>query len=342
MTDFHSVGYALLIAAGLRMGDMTGVIVLHGVILAAITVTAVGLMRRVDARPWLGLLAGLVVALNPILVANVTKISDNNLATLLLLLLVLTLVRARDGALSRFAIVPVSLLFAAVLLVRPNMALLFLPILWFSVRQSAAVVAAVAIAMTVNASTTGHWRVSDPFYVAYAFNNGNNPHALETVRSGVSAESTTAETLEDAGIDQRALTSVEATRLYWSAGFAFIRDHPGDYLVLRAAKLASLFAPYFRRGRAGLMKIAGDAGAIVMALPILIWTALRVWRRRAWTWSSGLMAAVVLPLYVLPFFLINAEPRYRWPMDVVLMLESLNAAISWPLRTSSVSPTTTG
>lgn len=323
ITDFHSAGYSLLIAAALRAGDMTGVFILHAAILAGAAATAVVLMRHVIDRPWAAALAGLAVALNPILVANVTKISDNNLAALLLLLLVLVLVRARDRALGRIAIVPVSLLFAVVLLVRPNMALLFVPILWFSVRQSAAVLAAAAIAMTVNAWTTGHWRMSDPFYAAYAFSNGNNPHALETINGGVSAESTTAETLEDAGIDERTLTRGEATRLYWRTGVAFIRDHPGDYLVLRAAKLAHFFAPYFRRGRTGVVGAVADAGSVVLALPIAIWTVLRLRRRRTWTWTSGLMAVIVLPLYVLPFFLINAEPRYRWPVDVVLVLESI-------------------
>lgn len=298
-------------------------IVLHTAILLGAAVTAVLLMRRVDSRPWLGAVAGLAVALNPILVANVTKISDNNLATLLLLLLVLVVLHARDRASSIGAMFQTTLLFAAVLLVRPNMALLFLPILWFSIRRSAAVLAAVAIAMTVNAWSTGHWRVSDPFYVAYAFSNGNNPHALETVRSGVSAESTTAETLEDAGVDQRMLTKEESTRLFWRTSIAFIRDHPGDYVTLRAAKLASFFAPYFRRGRSGLMRTAAGWGAIGMALPIVVWIFLRIWRRHGWTWSSGLMAAIVVPLYMAPFLLINAEARYRWPLDVVLILESL-------------------
>ena len=351
ITDFHSVGYSLLIAAALRVGDMTGVMVLHALILVSTSVMAAALMRLVDDRPWISALAGLAVALNPILVVNVTKISDNNLATLLLVLIAFVLVRARDRALRSPAIIPITLLFAAVLLVRPNMALLFLPILWFSRRQIAAIAGAAAIAMSINAWTTGHWRLSDPFYIAYAFSNGNNPHAFETVGGGVSAESTTAETLEDAGVEQRQLSKDEATRLFWSTSVTFIREHPGDYLALRGAKLADFFAPYFRRGRSGLMKVVADTGALFMAMPIVVWTALRFWRRRSWTWTAGLMAAVVLPLYVLPFFLINAEARYRWPLDVLLILESLalvatraslNAAISSPLRTSSVSPTITG
>jgi hypothetical protein len=324
MTDFHSVGYSLLIAAALRIGSMHGVLVLHAVILSGTAAAAVVLMRRIDDRPWVVALAGASIALNPILVANVTKISDNNLATLLLVLLVLALVRARNRMLNAGATLPLTLLFAATLLVRPNMALMFLPILWFSRRQLIAVVAAVAIAIAVNAWTTGrHWRVSDPFYVAYAFNNGNNPHAIETVRSGVSAESTSAETLEDAGIDQRTLTKDEATRLFWHTSLAFIRDHPADYLTLRLYKLVHFFAPYFRRGPSDFPKIVADAGAIVMALPVAIWSALRVWRRRSWTWTSGLLTPIVLVLYVLPFALINAEPRYRWPLDVLLVLESI-------------------
>jgi len=336
ITDFHSVGYSLLIAASLRMGGLNGVVALHGVIVASTAAAAVILMRRVDNRPWVGAVAGLSVALNPILVANVTKISDNNLTTLLLLLVVIALVRAHDHALAPRSTISLALLFAAVLLVRPNMSLLFLPIVWFSRRQVAAVLAAVAITMAVNAWATGHWRISDPFYAAYAFNNGNNPHALETVRDGVSAESTTAETLEDAGIDQRMLTNEQARQLFWRTAFAFIRDHPADYITLRAAKLAAFFTPYFRSGRTGLMKIAADAGAIVMSLPVVVWISLRVWRRRAWTWSSGFMAAIVLPLYVLPFFLINAEARYRWPVDVVLILESI-ALVALP-RISAPAP----
>src|SRR4029079_14471662 len=123
-----------------------------------------------------------------------------------------------------------------------------------------AVVAAVAIAMAVNAWTTGHWRVTDPFYAAYAFNNGNNSHAVETVRSGVSAESTSAETLEDDGIDQRTLTKDEATRLFWHTSLVFIRDHPADYLTLRLYKLVHFFSPYFRRGPSDFTKMVGDAG----------------------------------------------------------------------------------
>src|SRR5204862_8163095 len=92
---------------------------------------------------------------------------------------------------------------------------------------------------------------------------------------------------------------------------------------LRAAKLADFFAPYLRHGRAGTMGSVADGVAIVLALPIAIWTALRLARRRLWTWTSGLMAIIVVPLYVLPFFLINAEPRYRWPVDVILILESI-------------------
>ena len=331
ITDFHSVGYSLLIAAALRVAGMNGVIVLHAAILVSIAAAAVVLMRRIDDRPWVGLLAGGSIALNPILVANVTKISDNNLATLLLVLLVVALVRARDRTLGAGTVLPLTVLFAATLLVRPNLALLFVPILWFSRRTLPAATAAIAIVIGVNAWATGHWRVSDPFYAAYAFNNGNNPHAFETIRGGVSAEATSAKTLSDVGIDQRSLTNDEATRLFWRTSLAFIRDHPADYVTLRVEKLVSFFSPYIRGGPSAFPKLASEAGAIVMALPIAIWTALRVWRRRSWTWTSGLLAPIVLPLYVLPFFLINAEPRYRWPLDVVLVLESIALMAARPV-----------
>jgi hypothetical protein len=85
----------------------------------------------------------------------------------------------------------------------------------------------------------------------------------------------------------------------------------------------NFFRPYYRRGERGAMAWAATLVQTLAALPVVVWGVLR-WRARGRVrWHDGLMAVVLLPLFALPFVLTNVEPRYRWPLDVVLLLESV-------------------
>jgi hypothetical protein len=334
MTDHHAVGYPLLLVVGLAFGGLAGVLWLHAAMLVAIAAVAFRLLRALGLGPVQSLAGALPVALHPLLVVNVTKISDNNLSVLLLLMFAGFLTRTRQAPL-RFRDVPLTAcFFGALLLVRPNLALLFGlgPLVAWSHRERArvafgpwvtAVAAAFAITLGVNASVQGRWQVSDPYYVAYTFHNGNNPLAAEYMLRDTIGEYSTYRVLDDEGIPYADIEKPALTPVFWRLSVEFIREHPGAYLELLGVKLMNFFRPYYRGGDAGRL---GGVAAVVQtaaALPILVWAVFR-WRARARVpWDAGLLAAAILPLYVLPFVVFNAEPRYRWPLDALLILESV-------------------
>jgi hypothetical protein len=344
ITDHHAPGYALLLAAALHAGGLAGVLTLHALVLAAATGMAWRVVRAAGLPPLACLGGALTVALNPILVANVTKISDTDLSVLLLLAVVAGLMRVRDTGLRWGHAVPAATLGAVVLLVRPNLALLAPVALWLGLRGRdaggrttaasvwvASVVLSAGIALSVNAAVTGAWRLSDPYYLAYTFHNGTNPRAAEHILRDTIGEYSTYRALEDEGIEYARLSKEELTPIYWRLGVEFVTQHPWRYAGLLGAKALNFFRPYLRPGRDGPAAIVATVVEVVLALPVVVWGVLR-WRARGAVPGTGLLlAAVVLPLYVLPFVLINSEPRYRWPIDTLLVLESVVLLhTAWP------------
>jgi hypothetical protein len=342
ITDYHAIGYPLLLAGALAAGGPAAVLVLHAAILAAIAGAAAEILRTSGLGPRGQLAGALAVTLHPLLVVNVTKISDTNLTALLLLLFVLVLLRGRRDGLSPAATAASALLFTALLLVRPNLALLCPLVPLLAARggaaprpgravglAAAAGGVAVLAAMGVNAAVTGPWRLADAHYAAYTFHNGTNPHAARHILRDTIGEYSTYRALEDEGIDAATTPRTELTDIYWRLGGEFIRDRPLDYAALLSVKVVNFFRPYYREGGRDRFGWVATAVQTAAALPVVVWAVLRWRARRRMRWRDGLLGLVVLPLYALPFVLTNTEPRYRWPLDVVLMLEALVIAVRY-------------
>lgn len=333
MTDHHAVGYPLLLVVGLASGGLAGVLWLHAAVLVAMAGLAFRLLRALGLGPVWSLAGALPVALHPLFVVNVTKISDNNVSVLLLLLLAGLLVRTRRCSL-RWRDVPwTAAFFGALLLVRPNLALLFGlgPLVAWSQRAGGrvafgpwltAVAGAFLLTLGVNAAVQGRWQLSDPYYVAYTFHNGNNPRAAEHMLRHTIGEYSTYRALEDEGIPYVDVEKQSLTPVFWRLSAEFIREHPGAYLQVLGVKLLNVFRPNYVGGDRGRLSGLVTVVQTLAALPILVWAVLRWRTRKAVPWHAGLLAVAILPLYVLPFVVFNAEPRYRWPLDALLILES--------------------
>jgi hypothetical protein len=336
IVDHHSPGYMLLLALAITVSGTHGILILHGILFVLVCATALRILRALELPPAICALGVLPVALHPTLVINITRISDNNISVLLLLCFVWMLLWVRKRGLGWRGVAAGGLLCGAILLIRPNLLTVVAAgvvatwrhdgRLWPAISRWIAIVAIAAIgALVTTYWCRGVWQLSDPFYAAYTFHNGTNPRAARAFLYETTGEYSTFAALKDEGIhDLYALSKDEGRRVLLRSSWRFIREHPLDYAALLVVKGFNFFRPDYRRvntGDFGPWLIVGGMQS-VMALPVVVWLALKWRTRHLVRWDEGLYASLLLPLYVLPFVALYAEPRYRWPVDILLLLES--------------------
>ncbi len=336
ISDHHSPGYMLFLALALKTFGAAGILLFQAGLFVVLCAIAFAVLRQLHLAPVLCWLGTLPVMLHPTLVVNITRISDNNLTVVLLLCLVSMLLRIKKSGFGWSTTLAGGLVCVAMLLVRPNMISL-LPVgmfitwhdhraLWTTVvRWTVILVVGVLGALVVNHASKGVWQVSDPYYVAYTLHNGTNPRSAETLLRETTGEYSTFEALEDEGIlDLQAFSKDQQTELLLSLSWRFVRDNPFAYGALLGTKILNFFRPDYRRINSGGFGPSLVIGCIqtLLATPALIWMVLRLRTRRHIRWDAGLYGVLLLPMYLLPFVLTYSEPRYRWPIDVLLLLEA--------------------
>ncbi len=284
--------------------------------------------RKAGAGPRNAIFAALATALYPQLILSVTKVWDVELAVLLLALLLLcTLSILRDG------IGPWTGLMAGAVIglssaQRPNMLFLFaLPLYFVLVARaswprklvSLATGCGVAALLLFGINTLAHGSFFLEQNGAYNLVQGHNEFARETMLQNLNSEPTIVLIMQADGLDPTHIdeSDPKLQKYFKQRAIAYIRTHPGEEVKIAVVKFWTVFRPNTRvHGGVGAAALAIVAVSLIFPawLILLILRAARTGLDRLdWTFVAAFI------LYVLPFIITCADPRYQIAIEVCLL-----------------------
>lgn len=352
---FTPLGYPLFAGPAFRLAGNHGIIALQVALQIAIAGVCFLILRELGLPSTWSAIGSLPVALHPDLLASIVKIWDVPLSTFLLLLVVFLCLRVHNRPATRFLPIAIGIgaALAAAVFCRPNYIIL-LPIVFISfysrrsslpVRSLAghlAVCVAVACGVFALLGTASYGRPFFPRNGPYNLYAGQNPHTMSALLHKLNAEdSITTDFLEkhpgilDTGSNADLhLYAASLAPYYNHQAILFGLHHPGAEFKLILVKLFTLFRPdtkvHSLRSASGMVKA-------VLALPIVIFLlALLLPGRPSFSFDDKLLFATEV-LYVLPFLITNSDPRFRIPLDAVLLLHAVSLVYRRRIRSLAVS-----
>lgn len=329
---FTPLAYPLFLGPAYRLAGDHGIIVLQIALQIAIATLCFLILRRLGLSSRWSAIGSLPVALHPDLLVSVVKIWDVPLSTFLLLLLVYLCLRLHQQSTDRLSWVTVALSFAlaAGLFCRPNYILL-LPVIFFSFygrRSSQSLrfiignfVASLVIACAVFAllGVAGHGKPFIPQNGPYNLYAGNNPHTLDALLTHLNAESSLTTSYLELHPDatDADLHSISLKHFYTHHAMRFALGHPGAELELVAVKFFTLFRPDTKVHR--LVSVPGIMKGVLALPAVLVAVMLLLPGRPPLQFDDWFLLSIELA-YILPFLITNSDPRFRIPLDAVLLL----------------------
>ncbi len=360
VTGYPPFGYSLFLVGAMRLAGLHGIFYGQALVYVVVVLLAYLLIAgATPAREFAGL-GAIAVALHPQLLLNIKRISDHNLdvpGLLAVTLLMPKTLRARP-------ILPAigsGLVFGYMCEVRPNFDLLAIAFALFLLwrRQFAKCAALISVAaltlVALSLSATGALQFPLPGYGgygAYTLACGNNPTSLKSLIRDEDCETMEFSDFIMAKLNiPRALQAgpqVDEWRQrhaqnFYRLAFTFIRQHPAMLPELIAVKMFTLFRPDFRRIETGSL-MQGWSMAIMevfLALPFPLWIITRLAVHKTIGWTGGLPTLPIAVIYVIPFLLTNADPRFRLPLDI-LMITDIFACLPVAIGRVSTIPSFSG
>jgi 4-amino-4-deoxy-L-arabinose transferase-like glycosyltransferase len=235
-----------------------------------------------------------------------------------------------------FALVIVAgFAFAAALFCRPNFILL-LPVafvsFWLSRDTSSLVARSARLAVFLVCIGTGfallgiasHGSVFFPRNGPYNLYAGHNSHTAEALIDHLNAETSLVTSYFENHPSVGPLSQLyapELGRYYTHQSILFARQHPAEEVKLIFIKLFTLFRPDTKVH--GLLTPSGLV-KLLLALPApLFIVALLLPGRSPLTMEDRLLLCIEI-LYIIPFLLTNSDPRFRIPLDAILLLHLIS------------------
>jgi hypothetical protein len=341
---FTPCGYPALLGLGFRAAGRNGIVGLQLALYAVILGAIYGILRLLEVERTFSAVGAAVLGLHPELVISIKKIWDTNITTALLLLLCAALL-----LILRYGLTPARAAFAGVVWglsinVRPNFPALIVPVafaMWFAPVQGgrgrtlmlngAVTLLAAALAVVV-VSVLVHGSFYIPQNGPYNFYAGDNAFTEMGLMLALNAEpSIYPSLLADGFRPDVNVHSPDLRSYYLEHALLYIRHNPVQAAKLVLLKLETLLRPdtkiYAPPALGGIVKV-------FLATAIPLWV-LVLWASRRFPWGreDGLFVAFLVA-YVAPFLLTNSDPRFRIPLDVLL----LTHAIYRVAKLSGVSP----
>jgi hypothetical protein len=352
---FTPLGYPLFAGPAFRLAGNQGIIALQAVLQVAIAGVCFLILKELGLPSTWSAIGSLPVALHPDLLTSIVKIWDVPLSTFLLLLVVFLCLRVHHRSSARFLPIAIGIgvAMAAAVFCRPNYVVLF-PIIFISFysRRPSLSVRSLAVCLAVSAAVTCgvfalfgtaiHGRPFFPRNGSYNLYAGQNRHTMSALLHKLNAEDSIATDFlekhpEVSDPDSNADLHLYAASLapyYNRQAISFAFQHPGAEFELVLAKLFTLFRPdtkvHSLRSPSGIAKA-------VLALPVVFFLlALLLPGRPSFSFDDKLLVAVEV-LYVLPFLITNSDPRFRIPLDAVLLLHAVSLVYRRHFRSLSSS-----
>jgi hypothetical protein len=328
--DFRPIGYSLLIGAAFRAAGIAGIVAFQSVVYVSTVVAAYHVARRVCDIHWLVLVATSLVAFHPYVLLDIKRITDNAMNVLVTLAIVAFVFFRRQFSIIRIAELGIAL--AILFTSRPN-ALVFglLPVVatvfeGFPVRGLLTIaITFITTWMIISSIATGN-----PFFVSdngpYNLFAGSNQFTRQSLLSDLNAESSIGRALA-----ARGATSSDPAFVTLSLGY--VVGHPSAWIGLLGLKMFTLFRPDWRRADTYGKWLVQSA----LALPVVFWFLVALKSRARWDATHWLFV-VFLVLYVAPFSLTNADPRFRLSLDISFLLDAVRRLRPLSLVTTGSAP----
>ena len=352
---FAPIAYPLLIAPAYCISGIRGIIALQAALQIALVATCFFFLLQLGVSARAAVLGSIPVALHPELLASITRSRDVALSTLLIVFLVLLFLHIQAVGPRLGVSLVGGVVFAAAVFCRPNYLLMAVALLYalslngkpqheatsayfvpkkMTVRASILaliVFAASGISTYLLLGIVGHGSPFFPQNGSYNLFAGNNPYSASTFLANLNGElsinpayralhpelnpSTPSPDYRDASLNYFYLRS--------SIEYAF--HHPVAEAKLIGIKLFTFFRPDIR------IHPERFAVAVVkcfLSLPVVLFLILLALPGRAPFDRVDWLLLIVYAAYLLPFLLTNSDPRFRIPLDVLLLLHSVRLLVS--------------
>ena len=343
---FTPLAYPLFAGPAYRFAGDRGIVVLQILLQLALAGVCYLLLRELRLPPTWSAYGSLPVVLFPDVILSVTKLWDLTLSTILLLLLVLVSLRIGHSMPSpRLKLTAVSgLIFAAAVFCRPNLMLLLpIVIVLLLLRRTALSLSStaghVAVFLLIAAAgfsllgITSHGSVFFPRNGPYNLYAGHNPQTRAALLNHLNAEFSLVPDFyaTHSGEPLPDFHTPEMGSTYTRRAILFAIHNPREELKLVVLKLFTFFRPDTKLhalfSAFGLMKS-------FLALPVFLFLAALLFPGRPPLAFEDKLLITFEVVYILPFLLTNSDPRFRMPLDALLLLHL--ASLLYRRRTVSV------
>jgi hypothetical protein len=330
---FTPCGYPALLGLGVRFGGVTGAIAIQFLIYTGIIAAAYCVLRVLEVDRTPALVGACLVGFHPELVVSIKKVWDTNITTVFLLSLCAALLVVLRRGLTPARALLAGTLWGLSINVRPNFPALILPIavaFWFAPLQASRTrTLLVSGTLTLAAAALAVFAVSSivhgTFYIPqngpYNFYAGDNAFTERALRGKLNAEPSIYPSLLAEGFSSGVNVYDPDLRPYYvHHALLYIRRNPFQALKLVFLKFATLLRPDTK-----IYPLASLGGAVKVleALAVPFWLiVLVVAREHAWGHEDQLFLVFVVA-YVAPFLLTNSDPRFRVPLDVLVLTHAI-------------------
>jgi hypothetical protein len=345
---FTPLAYPLFAGLAYRIAGDHGILVLQVLLHVVLAGVCYLLLRELRLPVAWSAYGSLPVVLFPDLILSVSKLWDLTLSAVLLLLFVIVCLRIAHSTPSpSIALIATSgLLFAAAIFCRPNLILL-LPIVLFlllprrtnlSAAGTAGRLTVFVVVAVVGFSLLGvesHGAVYFPSNGPYNLYAGHNPQTYAALLNHLNAEFSLAPDFyaSHPGEPLPDFYSPEMGSTFTRRSIQFAIQHPGEELRLFVLKLLTFFRPDTK-----LHTLFSASGLIksFLALPVILFLAALLLPGRPPLSFDDRLLLVFEICYILPFLLTNSDPRFRTPLDALLLLHLVS--LLYRRRTSGFAP----
>lgn len=334
LTSKPPILYCVFLSFWLKAAGMSGVFVGQCLLYLATVCASYSYLRLLKVRVSWSAAAAFLISLHPYLLFNVKRIVDNNLAVPALVVFAVTIVCLRMGRTGFWTAALIGLFYGLMDHVRPNFLFLW-GIVFFSLwkacfcserRNWPVFFACVGFGVLAHV-LTAYWITGGvyllPSFGSYNFFVGYNPFTADALWTHLNPEPSFGAAVAHYGIDPR---SPDADALFRQHAQDFVLREPFEVLKLAFLRFVTLFRPDLRLINAsttGYGPLILTAAQTVMALPLILWLAVRVKAGFRRLFEPPYVPMIIL-IYLLPCFLQNADPRYRLPTDILMILDTVH------------------
>ncbi len=351
---FAPIAYPLWIAPAYRVGGIHEIIALQAALQIALVATSFFFLLQLGVSARAAVVGSLPVALHPDLLASITRSWDVALSTFLLVLLVLLVLRIQSVGPRLGVSLGGGVVFAASVICRSNYLLVALALLYAllsggrqqhdadssslipkerTVQTSifALVVFAISgVGTYLYLGTVGHGSPFFPQNGPYNLFAGNNPYSATAFLANLNGELSIDPAYRahhpelSASAPSPDYRDPSLNNFYLHNSIEYTLHHPVDEVKLFGIKLFTFFRPAIRTHR---QRFAVGAVKCFLALPVVFFLILLALPGRVPLDRVDRLLLIVYAAYLLPFLLTNSDPRFRIPLDVLLLLHSVRLLV---------------